>query len=59
MSGTLYMKAGEIIDAVIEERGSPIVVEMPNGQQITTIGYEHGTDKRGNPVLIIKAGKKK
>jgi hypothetical protein len=53
------MKAGEIVDAAITESNSPLIIEMPNGQQITTSGYSYGTDKRGDPVLIIKAGKLK
>lgn len=53
------MRAGEIVDAAIAESNRPLIIELPNGQQITTNGYDYGTDKRGNPVLIIKAGKTK
>lgn len=53
------MKAGELTDATIEESGNPVVIKMPDGTQITTSGYGFGSDKGGNPVLVIYAGKKK
>ena len=53
------MKAGEIIDAAIEGSKCPIVIEMPDGKQITSTGYYHSSDKRGDPVIVIIAGKRK
>lgn len=53
------MKASELTDITIEEPTSPVVIETPDGKQMTTTGYYCGTDKRGDPVLVICAGKKK
>ncbi len=53
------MKTEEIIDAILECKNEPIVVELANGQRIPTYGYDFGTNERGDPILIIKAGKKK
>ena len=52
------MKANDIIDVAIEYSGRAIIIEMPNGDQVTTTGYAHGSNKKGEPVLIIRAGKK-
>lgn len=52
------MKAGEIIDAAIQENKSDIVIELPNGQRIATTGYYHSDNKRGEPVIVITAGRK-
>lgn len=52
------MKCNEIIDSVIESANQPLIVEMPNGVQMVTTGYMYGTNKRGEPVLVIKAGRK-
>jgi hypothetical protein len=51
------MKSGEIVDAAIESSHHPLVVELPNGQQLATKGYQFGSNKRGEPVLIIQAGR--
>ena len=59
MSEDRVLKIGELTDVSIQEQNSPVVVEMPNGHQVTTTGYHFGTDKRGNPVIIIRAGKSK
>lgn len=53
------MKAGELTDITIEEQSSPVVIELPDGKQITTTGYYCGTDKRGGSVIVICAGKQK
>jgi len=53
------MKAGDLTDITIEESRVPVVVEMPDGKQVTTTGYYCGSNKRGEPVLVICAGKKK
>jgi len=52
------MKADKIIDACIEYSGKPVVVELPNGVQMVTTDYSHGYNKKGEPVLIIHAGRK-
>lgn len=52
------MKSGEITDATIESSDHPMIVELPNGIQMVTTGYLYGHNKRGDPVLIIKAGRK-
>lgn len=52
------MKCNDIVDAVMESANLPLIVEMPNGVQMVTTDYEHGENKRGEPVLIIKAGRK-
>lgn len=53
------MKAGNIIDAAIEMSHRPLIIQLPNGQQLTTKDYHYGHDKRGEPVLVIDAGKAK
>ena len=52
------MKSGEIVDAAIEDPSQEIVIELPNGDKIATTDYIHGSNKRGDPVLIIKCGRK-
>ena len=52
------MKATEIIDSVLECANQSIVVELPNGVRMVTTGYAYGENKRGEPILIIKAGRK-
>ena len=52
------MKCHEITDATIEMGNQSLVVEMPNGVQMVTNDYTFGENKRGEPVLIIKAGRK-
>lgn len=53
------MKAGELVDMAIQFAERPIVIQMPNGHQVTTTGFRVGDDKRGDPVLVIHAGKPK
>jgi hypothetical protein len=52
------MKTNEIVDVVIEYADKPLIVELPNGVQMATVGYTHGTNKKGEPVLIINTGRK-
>ena len=52
------MKAGEIVDSVMEEAPNQIVVQLANGQRLPITSYEHGEDARGNPVLVLVAGKR-
>ena len=52
------MKIGELTDTSIEEPKSPVVIELSNGQRISTNDYYHCSDKAGNPVIVIKAGRK-
>lgn len=34
------------------------IIELPNGQQVSTNNYYHSDNKRGEMVIVIKAGKK-
>ncbi len=52
------MKVGELIDVAIDEPKSQLIVELHNGQRIATNSYYHSEDKSGNPVIVIKAGRK-
>lgn len=53
------MKGKEIVDPVIEATNMAIEVELPNGQRMTTKNYRFDSNKRGEPVLVILAGKSK
>ena len=53
----MIVKASDIVDAAIEIGNGSIEVEMPNGSRVVTRGYTWGENKRGQPVLVILAGK--
>lgn len=52
------MKAGELTDTTIAQPKSQIVIELPNGQRIATNDYWHGRNGKGEPIIVIKAGRK-
>jgi len=52
------MKAGEIVDMAIEHSRSSVVIELPDGTQTASIKCDYGLNNKGEPVLIIYAGKK-
>lgn len=51
------MKAKNIIDAAIENSNNAMIVEMPNGSQVSITGFRYGSNKRGEPVLVLVAGR--
>ena len=51
------MKCSEIIDAAIESAGDSLVIELPNGDRISTKDYRYDHNKRGEPILVIIAGR--
>ena len=51
------MKCRDIIDAAIESGSDSLVIELANGQRLSTSDYSYGTNARGENILIIKAGK--
>lgn len=52
------MKAEELVETVLNEQKSEIVVELQNGQRISTQAYFHDTDKRGAQIIVLKAWRK-
>jgi len=52
------MKSEKIIDALIQEPKSEIVIELSNGQRISSNKYIHSTNKWGDPIIVITAGRK-
>jgi len=52
------MKIGELTDISICESDSQLVIELPNGQRISTNGYSFGESGNGDGVVILKAGRK-
>ena len=52
------MKASEITDATIELPNAQIVVELPNGQRVATSNYYHDDSARGEPIIVVKTGRK-
>ena len=52
------MKLGELTDTSIQESESHIVIEMPNGTRMSTIDYYHDQNKRGEDIIVIRAGRK-
>tara|TARA_R110000822_G_scaffold304928_1_gene430344 strand:+ start:461 stop:628 length:168 start_codon:yes stop_codon:yes gene_type:complete len=52
------MKAGELTDVTITESGASIVVELPNGNKISTTGFYYDTNGRGEPIIVIKCKSK-
>lgn len=51
------MKGEDIVDAAIESGSHPLVIRLPNGNLIGTIDYEYSHNKRGEPILVIVAGR--
>lgn len=52
------MKGGELVDVGIQEQNSQVVIELQNGQRIATNRYYHDISKRGEPIIVIQAGRK-
>lgn len=52
------MKLGELTDVSLELPKAQIVIELPNGQRMATGEYYHDSNKRNEPIIVIKAGKK-
>ena len=52
------MKAEALTDSTLDLPKARIVVELPNGHKATATGFIIREDDRGDPVIIIKAGRK-
>ena len=52
------MKAGGLIDACCEQRAASVVIKLPNGQHLATSDYQYDTNKKGQIVIVIEAGRK-
>ena len=52
------MKAEALTDSTIELPKSRIVIELPNGQRTAATGFVIRTDRRGEPIIVIKYGRK-
>ena len=47
------MKAGDLIDVMIELTGAPVVVELANGNKVPVHGYRYGENAKGGPILSV------
>jgi len=52
------VKLQELIEICLEEPKSQLVVELPNGNRLTTQEYRIDLNGRGEPIIIILTGKK-
>lgn len=52
------MKLEELTDISIELPKAQIVIELANGQRVSTSEYYHDDNKRNEPIIVIKAGRK-
>lgn len=51
------MKAGDLIDTLIEQAPYAVVVELPNGQRVPVRAYRHDRDAKGVPVVVLETSK--
>jgi len=52
------MKAGEIADSAKEVAQGQIIIELSDGAQVDTSGFWVRENKKGEPILVIKAARK-
>jgi hypothetical protein len=52
------MKIGDLVDIAIQDAEKPLVIVTANGVEMVTTGWTYSTNKRGEPVIAIKAGRK-
>jgi len=52
------MKAADLTDITIQEPKAQIVIELGNGQFVSTANYYVDTNKSGGPIIVIQAKRK-
>lgn len=52
------MKLERLTDISIEEPKTQVVIQLPNGQLVSTLDYKFDLSKKGDPIIIIKTGRK-
>ena len=54
----MIVEASELTDVSLDLPNSHIVIEMPNGQRMATNSYRLDTSARGEPIVVLMAGRK-
>ena len=47
------MKAGDLIDVMMELDSVPVVVELANGNKVPVHGYRYGENAKGEPIVVL------
>lgn len=52
------MKTDDIVDTLLSERNSAMVIELPNGQRHSLTKFYFDTNERGESIIVLRTGKK-